>query len=406
MEILSGQEPIEAVIFLTTQARESNWEKENKWCYLGLAGELENLEKEKRILVQTVDIPGSQDQGSIWEVFRQILDHLDEEDEVYFDITHSFRYQPMLALLVLHFARVIRNIHIRGIYYGNIEAKRPGEVPIAPVNDLSSFVDVQDWITNVYAYLHTGRAEPLYQWLYTAKNRQLKQGASPDQLATMESAVKVAKALKELSLSLETNRGPIIPGKAKQARKKLQQVQDHLPHPFQPIQILLDTMESQIQGLDHQDPIESGISAVTWCIERGLIQQAYTMLDELVLTAICLAEGYRFEEVKDYENVRSKVGQQVNDAIQWLKEKKDSSMEKDDHSLKEYLIDNYRGFIQLYGELKLDRNDLNHAGWRKDLKKPEYFARKIAFHNKQPGKYANLIKELRRYWQENKPEAF
>lgn len=78
----------------------------------------------------------------------------------------------MLTLLALHFAKIAKRIRVAGIYYGNYEAGRvtagseakTPDTPM-PIVDLTAFSELQDWITNVYALLETGRAEPLSRWI-------------------------------------------------------------------------------------------------------------------------------------------------------------------------------------------------------------------------------------------------
>ncbi|WP_425505358.1 CRISPR-associated DxTHG motif protein [Thermosulfurimonas marina] len=65
--------------------------------------------------------------------FRKVIENLSEGEEVFFDITHSFRSLPMLNLVALSYARVLKGIRIRGIYYGAFEVlgspKKSGKSP-------------------------------------------------------------------------------------------------------------------------------------------------------------------------------------------------------------------------------------------------------------------------------------
>jgi len=44
------------------------------------------------------------------EIFRTIFDEIDENDEIIFDVTHSFRYLPMLVFIVINYARVVKKM--------------------------------------------------------------------------------------------------------------------------------------------------------------------------------------------------------------------------------------------------------------------------------------------------------
>ncbi len=409
--MLCENETIEARIFLTKEAEKKNWIEKCGHGYPGLSVELSELAKKKPLSVKPVSIPSHLDEESIWEVFSKVIEQLEEGDRVIFDITHSFRYQPMLALLILHFAKVAFQIEIQGIYYGNFEAKVNGEIPTAPVTDLTSFIDLQDWVTNIYAFEASGRAEPLKRWVSQKKREQAIGGASPQTLKSMGTIEKFADKLAHLSLELETNRGPTLKQAAKSVLNSIKYIQaDQLPGQFQPMALLLNRIEEQVRQIAEPDMIESGINAVIWCVEHGLIEQAYTMLDEILITATCLIKGYSIEKAKDNDNVRSWITSGFNGAIKKMAKGEPQFANDRAEKLADELLQNYPKLIRLYGELKDDRNDLNHAGWRKQPQKAEDFIAKIEKSkrrknkDKHTEKYLELIELIRKYWRENKPD--
>jgi len=64
------------------------------------------------------EIPDGKDTDEIWEIFDIIYNALEEDDNIYIDITHSFRYLPMLLLVLLNYAKYLKNIKIKQITYG------------------------------------------------------------------------------------------------------------------------------------------------------------------------------------------------------------------------------------------------------------------------------------------------
>lgn len=58
----------------------------------------------------------------ILALFQKLYENIGYEDEIYFDITYSFRYLTMLYLTVLNYAQYLKNIIISGAYYGAFEA--------------------------------------------------------------------------------------------------------------------------------------------------------------------------------------------------------------------------------------------------------------------------------------------
>jgi len=59
------------------------------------------LEKEKNYKYKSIEIVKGKDEEEIWAIFQKIYDVLEENDEVTFDVTHSYRFLPMLGLLLL-----------------------------------------------------------------------------------------------------------------------------------------------------------------------------------------------------------------------------------------------------------------------------------------------------------------
>jgi len=175
------------VVFLTEEARRKNWQRDAENNYPGLEAELAELTEQEKITVRTVDIPEGKNEEELWDIFQKVADSIDEDDTVVFDITHAFRYIPLMAVLVVHYIRVVKpRVKVQGIYYGNIEAvggtkvlqekAKKGERVIAPITDLTAFVALQDWISHVNLFFETGRADLLRdQALHNAYLRLLGQ---------------------------------------------------------------------------------------------------------------------------------------------------------------------------------------------------------------------------------------
>ena len=78
--------------------------------------------------------------------------YLDSEDELIVDVTHSFRSLPLFMMnLIVYLQNVsTKSIKISHIHYGMLEINR--EIGYAPIIDLRSMLDVNDWITGAYAF--------------------------------------------------------------------------------------------------------------------------------------------------------------------------------------------------------------------------------------------------------------
>jgi len=119
-----------AYILLTSEARTDNWEvadgkrknfKGETIDYVGLKDSLAvlNLPFE----VKPVDIPRGDNEKEIWDIFEKTFDLIEEGDHLYFDLTHGFRYLPMLVLVLGNYAKFLKNAKVEAITYGNWEGR-------------------------------------------------------------------------------------------------------------------------------------------------------------------------------------------------------------------------------------------------------------------------------------------
>lgn len=124
-----GIAPDEVIVFTTQKSYEENWIK-NKNVESGKPGLKETLENIKLYQdenvgdinkIRNIMIPEGNSEKELWDIFNIIYNSIDENDELIFDITHSFRFMPMLAFLVLNYARAVKNCRINAVYYGGFE---------------------------------------------------------------------------------------------------------------------------------------------------------------------------------------------------------------------------------------------------------------------------------------------
>lgn len=164
-------------IFVTSKARTDNWSVERKTKdgtvernirkdpvtqtdeeYFGLNDELQSLGLKAPVREIPISQEGTED--AIWETFRKIYDVLQEGDEVYLDVTHAFRYIPMLVMVLLNYAKFLKHIKVMGIVYGNWESRTKNKID-APMVNLLPFSELQDWTAAADQYISTGSVEKL-----------------------------------------------------------------------------------------------------------------------------------------------------------------------------------------------------------------------------------------------------
>jgi CRISPR-associated Csx2 family protein len=132
-----------------TGSKESNWNKnisvrsnsqsKKNEQYSGL----EKVLEEMGIKATAIDIPDGKDEFEIWGIFETILGQLKKGDELYLDLTHGYRYMPMLLLVLSDFAKKTKQTTVAHISYGNFEG-RDKEKNIAQFVDLLPLKSIQE----------------------------------------------------------------------------------------------------------------------------------------------------------------------------------------------------------------------------------------------------------------------
>ena len=361
-----------AYIFLTPTARTSNWqEKPVNWNkeekgYRGLAPILEEMKLPCPI--ETVDITEDGDEQGLWSVFQTIYDKLQEGDELYIDITHSFRYLPMLLLVLCNYAKFLKQTKVVHISYGNYEAK----APVKPLVDLMPLVEVQNWTLAASDFLRNGRTSILSE---LASERitpilQKKEGSNEAAISLNQFREK----LDTVSLTLTTIRGKrIVDGSIFQnLSKAIKKLDASLIKPMVP---LIDRVRSSFEPFEGTPNFKNGFVAAQWCYDKQLYQQSITILQETLKGYTAYQAGYNFNkefiDVKFYLEMAGKAF--------YIATQEDQAEEKWDLGLDSDNIERGKSFVRkclklpivkelsgLYGKIGRLRNDFNHAGFRGD----------------------------------------
>lgn len=359
-----------AYIFLTPTARTSNWqEKTVNWKgeekgYRGLAPILEEMKLPCPI--ETVDITEDGDEQGLWSVFQTIYDKLQEGDELYIDITHSFRYLPMLLLVLCNYAKFLKQTKVVHISYGNYEAK----APVKPLVDLMPLVEVQDWTFAASDFLRNGRTASFTALVKERIQPILKATKGQDEDAR---ALRLfLNRLEPLSQSLTSVRGKMIidGGIFRDLNDSAQSLKNTLIPAMAP---LIDKIKDSFSGFAPTSSIENGFEAARWCYDKQLYQQSITILQETLKGYTAKQAGYPCDEQQYQDLARDAYNKAFKDKVKDKVKDKGKGKSKDneedlnrqkaifDEMSSLPLVDKLCG---LYNEIGQLRNDFNHAGIR------------------------------------------
>ena len=91
-------------------------------------------------------------------VIFQLEQELNTGDELYVDITHSFRSLPLFLMNCLIYLQNVsrRGVKIKTIYYGMLDVS--GELGYTPVVELKNILEMNDWIVGAYTFANFGNA--------------------------------------------------------------------------------------------------------------------------------------------------------------------------------------------------------------------------------------------------------
>jgi len=360
------------IFFLTEESIEKNWHDnghkdklnqviENKGLYsrlqkLGLKGE-----------IKTVQIKEGFNNNEIWEIFNKIYNEIDEDAKIVFDITHAFRFLPMLGMVLINYLKTLKNASILGIYYGAFEALGPGyeikriniEDRNVDVLDLTNFSLLQDWTIAANALTEFGDIGKLVDLAKSQISPILKETKGKDEDA--QNMRHFITPLKSIFEQIATCRGKNIYNNDDydKVNESLEKLKREMIPPMTP---LIEKLEERLSILNSNYEIMNGFRVIKWCIDYNWIQQGYTILFETVISYIlkCNSLDYNIQENRD---IASRCFKIFNDDIpenEWFGINAENKIITRDilNSEEIKLLGKYMATLQSH------RNDINHCGFR------------------------------------------
>jgi CRISPR-associated DxTHG motif protein len=252
--------------------------KEKTWSVLGALGDPR---------IKPIDIPTGRTTDEMWQTFKVITEHVDEDDRVIFDITHGLRSLPFLVFLFAAYLKAAKNVTIDAIYYGALELGSSKSGVPAPVIDLSEFVSMIDWITATDQFIQTGDA------------RQLSELLNPNGKASTATK-KAAATLFDVSISTLLCQPLQLKNKAKNLESDLLKAQEQLQRAVPPFEMLrqriTDTFCDFIGDftLDTKAALKAQFRLIKWYLNNKRLIEAMTLAREWLINAVTYRLGIPF----------------------------------------------------------------------------------------------------------------
>ena len=354
------------------------------------------------VTVNDITIPDGRTEDEIWRTFEIVYEQISENDVIYFDITNGFRSLPMLAMTILTYSKALKNITIKGIYYGALEAKNKS-TGIVPVFDLTACNDIMDW---------TVAADSFIQYGHSARIGELCKNSS-DKAFTKTWKNKLLKVV-NLTNCIETSRGmekEAVSNKENSIKKsymtfKDSSIQVQNSDSVEKIVLpLYEKIEERAAVFDKKSNFEIGMATVQWSIQNGMIQQGFTALLETIKTFLCNQYGIEEHDYETREYVVANVLNTIKRCNNAMKSEinsvslREQILEKESsyQELKKYFDDEKtaecvrsckdkarqlafevpKSLVALYGEISDYRNDMNHFGFKKQPNKSDTLHKKL-----------------------------
>ncbi|WP_298009948.1 MULTISPECIES: TIGR02221 family CRISPR-associated protein [Anaerolinea] len=354
--------PFDRLLLCVTDSLYEELEKFNKG-QIDDENRLPYLEKVKKILndlenepdVEILKIKTGRNTNEVWDIFNTVTERIEKEEQVSFDITHGLRSIPFMVFLFAAFLKSAKDVEIKAILYGAADLTDK-TTNVAPVIDLTPFVEMLDWINATEFFVKTGNAEPMAHLL--EKRGERKQNEA-------------ARVLRDISKAASLCQPFSLAEKAARLDQSLKKAAESFSHTSKPFSILANRIVEVYQPFvlpksinkdqilsdkDALDFLKQEWHLIEWYRKNGQILQAFTLAREYAVDLVMwrIRKSIHFDLKKREETSQtiteiaklSQKDSQISLGLQWLQQNENEAKE----------------VSQFLNEIFQTRNDLAHAG--------------------------------------------
>lgn len=221
----------------------------------------------------------------LWENFDtliSVINQLNPGDEIYIDISHSFRSLSLFLFIVLVLIKDIyseRDLKVSGVYYGMLDVIK--DLGYAPIINLQSLFDITDWIKGTYSLKTYGDASLIANLLQEQGETELSQ------------------ELQRFSQAVNLGYLPNIKNQGKSLQQKLKS--NRLSAPFKYLQPFVSKFLKRFPK-KHESDFQLELAG--WYFENQRYATGYLTMTEAILTYLCEIEGKDPDQEGDREFVK------------------------------------------------------------------------------------------------------
>ena len=211
--------------------------------------------------------------------------YLNGGDKLIVDVTHSFRSLPLFMMnLIIYLQNVSsKRIKISHIHYGMLEVIR--ELGYAPIIDLRSMLDVNDWITGAYAFSMFGNTYKISSLLENENKA-------------------VAPILRNFSDAMNLNYLYPMQGEA----QKLSGIENKEYKTDLPKLIINPVVKDYVKTFKVKNPEHEQsffqLKLADWQFKHKKYGQAYLTSNDALITYVCESNGLNWENKDNREKAK------------------------------------------------------------------------------------------------------
>jgi len=211
---------------------------------------------------------------AIFERYLEISESIEDGDELYLDITHSFRSLAMMSLVMTQFASSIsgKKFRLKGVYYGMLEYLNETEEKIAPIVNLNILFELQEWIKAIDAIKKYSDFDPLIEILD-------KEGIE----------LNAHNAFLQLNNAIDMGNMASIYSFVKTASKKIRAISESKN---KVIKLLAEEVIALVDELDKEKMSDFQYALAKWFYKNKNYAMSYMALAEAIITKACEIKGY------------------------------------------------------------------------------------------------------------------
>ena len=232
------------------------------------------------------------DETQLWANFKkylEIAENFEDNDDIYLDITHSFRSLSLMSFVMSQFAKTIsdKKFKIKAVYYGMLEYHRENN-GITPIVDLKMLFDIQEWISAIDAIKKYSDFEPLVNLLSFEDIEPTVQNA----FIQLNNSLKIAN-LSAFEIFI------------KNASKKIKSISESSN---EIIKLLAPEIIKLVDELNHDKKSHFQYNLAKWFYKNKNYAFSYIALYEAIISKSCELKEYDVQDHDLREDAKQSIG--------------------------------------------------------------------------------------------------